>query len=46
MAEGLLRAAFALWTRAVLAISFPVTGLVIPVILLILGILLLRRSRK
>jgi hypothetical protein len=37
---------FELWTRAVLAISFPITGLVIPVILLVLGILLLRRSRE
>jgi hypothetical protein len=35
-----------LWTRAVLAINFPITGLVIPVILLVLGILLLQRSRK
>jgi len=35
-----------LWTRAVLAISFPITGLVIPVILLVLGILLLQRSRR
>src|SRR5208282_2449790 len=35
-----------LWTRTVLAISFPVMGLVIPVILLILGILLLEKGRK
>jgi hypothetical protein len=35
-----------LWTRTVLAISFPIAGLVIPVILLVLGILLLQRSRK
>ena len=35
-----------LWTRTVLAISFPIMGLVIPVILLVLGILLLQRSRK
>ena len=35
-----------LWTRTVLAISFPVMGLVIPVILLILGILLLQKGRK
>ncbi len=35
-----------LWIRTVLAISFPVMGLVIPVILLVLGILLLQRSRK
>jgi len=34
------------WTRTVLAISFPIMGLVIPVILLVLGILLLQRSRK
>jgi hypothetical protein len=37
---------FNLWTKALLAVSFPITGLVIPVILLVLGILLLKRSRK
>ncbi|HYW84418.1 MAG TPA: hypothetical protein VFB30_14250 [Spirochaetia bacterium] len=35
-----------IWTRTVLAINFPVMGLVIPVILLVLGILLLQRGRK
>ena len=35
-----------LWIRTVLAINFPVMGLVIPVILLVLGILLLQRSRR
>jgi hypothetical protein len=35
-----------LWTRTMLAISFPIMGLVIPMILLVLGILLLQRSRK
>ena len=35
-----------LLTRTVLAISFPLMGLVIPVILLVLGIFLLQKSRK
>ena len=35
-----------LWTRSVLAISFPVMGLVIPLILLVLGIFLLQKSRR
>ena len=34
------------WIRSMLAINFPIMGLVIPVILLVLGILLLQRSRK
>ena len=34
------------WTMAQFSVSFPITGLVIPVILLVIGILLLKRSRK
>ncbi len=34
------------WTMAVLSFSFPLAGLLIPVILLIIGILLLKRGRK
>jgi hypothetical protein len=33
-------------TAALFSVSFPLTGLVIPVILLVIGILLLKRSRK
>jgi hypothetical protein len=33
-------------TTALFSVSFPITGLVIPVILLVIGILLLKRSRK
>ena len=37
---------FSRWTRALFSMSFPLTGLVIPVVLLVIGILLLKRSRK
>jgi hypothetical protein len=37
---------FSRWTLALLSVSFPLNGLVIPVLLVIFGILLLRRSRK
>jgi hypothetical protein len=37
---------FATWTRARFSVSLPVAGLVIPLLLLVLGILLLKRSRK
>lgn len=37
---------FARWTQSWLSISFPLTALVIPVILLVIGVLLLKRSRK
>jgi hypothetical protein len=37
---------FSRWTMAVFSVSFPIAGLVIPVVLLVLGILLLKRSRK
>jgi hypothetical protein len=37
---------FSRWTMALFSVSFPLTGLVIPVILLVIGILLLQRSRK
>jgi TM2 domain-containing membrane protein YozV len=37
---------FSRWTMAQFSLSFPIAGLVIPVLLLIIGILLLRRSRK
>jgi hypothetical protein len=33
-------------TTALFSVTFPITGLVIPVILLVIGILLLKRSRK
>jgi TM2 domain-containing membrane protein YozV len=34
------------WTMAVLSFSFPLTALVVPVILLIIGIVLLKRGRR
>jgi DNA-directed RNA polymerase subunit RPC12/RpoP len=37
---------FSRWTLAALAVSFPLNALVIPVLLLVFGILLLKRSRK
>jgi hypothetical protein len=37
---------FSRWTAAQFSVSLPVSGLVIPVLLLVLGILLLKRSRK
>jgi hypothetical protein len=37
---------FSRWTLAVLSVSFPLTALLIPVLLLIFGIVLLKRSRK
>jgi hypothetical protein len=37
---------FSKWTMSLFSVSFPLTALLIPVILLILGILLLKRSRK
>jgi hypothetical protein len=37
---------FSRWTLAVLSISFPLNALVIPVLLLVFGILLMKRSRK
>jgi TM2 domain-containing membrane protein YozV len=37
---------FSRWTLALLSVSFPLNALVIPVLLVIFGILLLRRSRK
>lgn len=37
---------FSRWTLAVLSVSFPLSALVIPFLLLVFGILLLRRSRK
>jgi hypothetical protein len=37
---------FGRWTSDILSVSVPITGLVIPIVLLILGILLLRRGRK
>ena len=37
---------FSRWTMAQFSLSFPIAGLIIPVLLLILGILLLKRSRK
>jgi hypothetical protein len=37
---------FSRWTMALFSVSFPIAGLVIPVILLVIGILLLQRSRK
>jgi len=46
---GLLRLVsepFARWTQTWLSVGFPLTALVIPLILLILGILLLKRGRK
>jgi hypothetical protein len=33
-------------TTALFSVSFPLTGLVIPVLLLVIGILLLKRSRR
>jgi hypothetical protein len=48
-AVGILRVfsePFSLWTKALFSISFPISGLVIPVILLVIGILLLQRSRR
>jgi hypothetical protein len=43
---GLLAEPFKRWTQAVLSFSFPLAALVVPVILLIIGILLLKRGRK
>ncbi len=37
---------FSRWTMAVFSVSFPLAALVIPVVLLVVGILLLKRSRK
>ncbi len=37
---------FSRWTLSVLSLSFPLAAVVIPVVLVILGILLLKRSRK
>jgi hypothetical protein len=37
---------FSRWTMAAFAVSFPLAALVIPVILLVLGILMLKRSRQ
>ena len=37
---------FSRWTLAMLSVSFPLNALVIPVLLLVFGILLLKRSRK
>jgi hypothetical protein len=37
---------FSQWTLSLLNVSFPLTALVIPVVLFILGIVLLKRSRK
>jgi hypothetical protein len=37
---------FSRWTMAQFSVSFPVAGLVLPVLLLVIGILLLKRSRK
>jgi hypothetical protein len=37
---------FSRWTLALLSVSFPLNALVIPVLLLVFGILLLKRSRK
>jgi hypothetical protein len=37
---------FSRWTMARFSLNFPIAGLVIPVVLLVLGILLLKRSRK
>jgi len=37
---------FSRWTLALLSVSFPLTALVIPVLLLVFGIVLLKRSRK
>jgi hypothetical protein len=37
---------FSRWTLAMLSMSFPLNALVIPVLLLVFGILLLKRSRK
>lgn len=37
---------FSRWTLAVLSVSFPLNALVIPLLLVVFGILLLRRSRK
>jgi TM2 domain-containing membrane protein YozV len=34
------------WTMALFAVSFPLAGLIVPVLLLVLGILLLKRSRR
>ena len=43
---GLLAEPFKRWTQEVLSFSFPLAALVVPVILLIIGILLLKRGRK
>jgi hypothetical protein len=37
---------FSHWTMALFSVSFPIAGLVIPAMLLVIGILLLERSRK
>jgi len=37
---------FSRLTMSLMAVSFPLTALVIPVVLLVVGILLLKRSRK
>ena len=37
---------FSRWTMAMFSVSFPIAGLVIPAVLLVIGILLLKRSRK
>jgi DNA-directed RNA polymerase subunit RPC12/RpoP len=37
---------FSRWTMALFSMSFPLAALVIPIVLLIIGILLLKRSRK
>jgi hypothetical protein len=37
---------FSRWTLALLSVSFPLTALVIPILLLVFGIVLLKRSRK
>jgi hypothetical protein len=37
---------FSRWTMALFSVSFPLTGLVIPVVLLVIGVLLLKRSGK
>lgn len=43
---GLLAEPFKRWTAAALSFSFPLAALVVPIILLIIGILLLKRGRK
>ena len=48
-AVGILRLfadPFSRWTMEMFAVSFPLAALVIPVVLIVMGILLLKRSRK